>query len=286
LQYDSRKPDVYDKNINRLRFEPADGSSGLQILSYDAHPESLRSENTLVSADYPYYMGLKIKEKTGDDYVFFAGAVGGLIMTKVLTDPDTGREYKSMHTNCIETGEILADTVLKNTVERELPPMIEHATKQISLDIDNSVFIAMAFLGVLENEPVKGGGDYGLALESRVSLMRLGGEGGLSVIMAPGELFPELAHGGSYSKQINPDGKNPTPMKEHIDGDFIVWGLCDDEIGYIVPPEDYLLHDTQPYLDRAYDQYDRRHYEETNCVSPDTAGIICDAIGELAGEMK
>ena len=285
MQRDSRLPNVYEKDIFRLRFEPADGSEGLQIISYDAHPEALRSENTLVSADFPYYMGMKIKEKTGDDYVFFAGAVGGLIMTHVQADPATGREFKNMVDNCIYTGEMLAYTLLNNTTEREIPPSLEHATIEVDLDVNNKLFLAMAFLGVLENQPVDGGGDYGLALRSRVSLMRLGGEDGLNVIMVPGELFPELAHGGSYSYQMNPDGKNPTPMKEHVDGEFIVWGLCDDEVGYIVPPEDYLLNETEPYLSNARDSHDRRHYEETNCVGIDAAQTICDAVGELAEEL-
>ena len=56
LQYDSRKPNVYDENIYRLRFEPEDGSAGLQIISYDAHPEALRSENRKVSADYLFLL--------------------------------------------------------------------------------------------------------------------------------------------------------------------------------------------------------------------------------------
>ena len=284
LQYDSRKPHVFDKRIYRLRFEPADGSAGLQIISYDAHPESLRSENTKVSADYPYYMGRKIKEETGDDYIFFAGALGGLIMTKMLTD-SSGREYP-VEENVVLTGECLADTILENTTERELEPCIDHAVRNITLDIDNNVFIAMTFLGVLDFTPVKGDGRHRLAMETRVSMLRLGGEDGVSIVMVPGELFPELAHGGSYTVQINDGAENPVPMKDVIDGEFIVWGLVDDEIGYIVPPEDFLLNETMPYLEKAYDQYDRRHYEETNCVGPETAGVINNAVAELAGEIE
>jgi len=284
LQYDSRKPDVYDKNIYRLRFEPDDGSAGLQIISYDAHPEALRSDNRKVSADYPYYMGRKIKEKTGDEYIFFAGAVGGLIMTKRLTD-SSGREYP-VEQNVVLTGENLADTLIKNITERELMPCLDHAAKDITLDIDNSVFIAMTFLGVLDFTPVKGDGRYGLSMETRVSMLRLGGEDGVSIVMVPGELFPELAHGGSFTYKINDGAHNPTPMKDAIDGDFIVWGLVDDEIGYIVPPEDFLLHDTAPYLEKTYDKFERRHYEETNCVGPGTAGVINAAVAELAAEIQ
>lgn len=286
LQYDSRLPHVYDKNIHRLRFSPDDGSRGLQIVSYDAHAESLRSENSLVSADYPCYLGRYIKEQTGDEFVFFAGAVGGLIMTKILVDDsDSDRPLTK---NVVATGEYLGSWMLSRVgdTERELTPSIEHATKTITPAIDNSALVAMAFAGVLDTTPVPGGGQHSLALVTRVSMLRLGGAEGLSVVMVPGELFPELAHGGEYSWPMNKDVENPTPMKDFIDGDFIIWGLCDDEIGYIVPPRDFLLNEKAPYFDRAYDQYDRRHYEETNCLGPDTAALINAAAEELAGEIQ
>lgn len=277
IQYDSRLPHIFDKYIHRLRFEPDDGSPGLQIVSYDAHAEALRSSNTLVSADYPYFMGCRIKEKTGDEFIYFAGAVGGLIMTSVLRDSNVE--------NTRFTGEQLADSLLKNIKERELEPVIEHVTRDFASDIDNSVFIAMAFLGVLDSVPVAGGGRYSLALETRASILRLGGSEGLSVVMVPGELFPELAHGGEYSVALDPDAENPAPIKDFIDGDFVVWGLCDDELGYIVPPEDFLLHDTAPYLERAYDQFDRRHYEETNSLGPHFASQLMGVLAELAAEL-
>lgn len=58
---------------------------------------------------------------------------------------------------------------------------------------------------------------------------------------------------------------------------------CDDEAGYIVPPGDYLLNETAHYIERAYDRFQRRHYEETNCVGPETAAAINDAAAELHG---
>ena len=104
--------------------------------------------------------------------------------------------------------------------------------------------------------------------------------------MVPGELFPELAHGGSFTYRLNESMGNPAPMKDSIEGEFIVWGLVDDEIGYIVPPEDFLLNETAPYLEKTYDKFDRRHYEETNCVGPNAAGIINVAVSELAEEIQ
>ncbi len=282
LQYDSREPKIFDRSIYRLRFEPLDGSSGVQIISYDAHAESLRSDNSKVSADYPCYMGRRIKEKTGDDFIFFAGAVGGLIMTERLRDR-YGKEYP-VEENVVLTGERLADVVLA-CPEREIEPKLAHAAKTIQIDLENTAFVAMAFAGVLDTHPVKGGGSHGLALETRVSLINFGGREGVTAALVPGEIFPELVLGGSHSKPAAPENENPTPLKDLVEGKLIVWGLADDEIGYIVTPNDFLVHETNPYFERAYEADGRRHYEETNSVGPTAATVISDAVRELAQQL-
>lgn len=282
MQRDSRDPQIYDRNIYRLRFEPADGSNGLQIVSYDAHAEALRSDNSKVSADYPCYMGRRIKEKTGDDFIFFAGAVGGLIMTERLRDR-YGKEYP-VEENVVLTGERLADAVLA-CPEREIEPKLAHAAKTIQIDLENTAFVAMAFAGVLDTHPVKGGGSHGLALETRVSLINFGGREGVTAALVPGEIFPELVLGGSHSKPAAPENENPTPLKDLVEGKLIVWGLADDEIGYIVTPNDFLVHETNPYLQNAHEEYEYRHYEETNSVGPAAATVISDAVRDLAQEL-
>ena len=282
MQRDSRDPQIYDRNIYRLRFEPADGSNGLQIVSYDAHAEALRSDNSRVSADYPCYLGKRIKALTGDDFIFFAGAVGGLIMTERLRS-EKGTEYV-VEKNVVLTGEILADTIL-GCEEKELKPELSHASKTIRVDLENTAFIAMAFAGVLDTHPVKGGGSHNLALESRVSLLNFGGKEGVTVSLVPGELFPEIALGGSREDPAAPQIENPTPLKDLVDGKLIVWGLVDDEIGYIVTPNDFLVHETNPYLQNAHEEYEYRHYEETNSVGPVAATVISDAVRDLAQEI-
>ncbi|NLD87478.1 MAG: hypothetical protein GX633_04395, partial [Clostridiales bacterium] len=179
IQRDSRYPEIYDKNIYRIRFAPEDGSKGLEIISYDAHAESLRSENTKVSADYPCYMGRKIKDETGNEFMFFAGAVGGLIMTHVLKD-ERGLEYP-YETNVIKTGEYLADCVLSIDNERELYPDLSTDTEVFDVPLDNQLFATMSFLGVLSAKAVRGEGRYSLALRTEASLLNLGGEEGINI---------------------------------------------------------------------------------------------------------
>lgn len=272
LQYDSRLPHIYDRNIYRIRFDPDDNTAGVQIISYDAHAESLRSENTKVSADYPYYMGQKIKEETGDDYIFFAGAVGGLVYTNEFTHP-----YEA---NVRVTGEYLAEKVLSISDEHEIEPMLSSATEEFDIRLDNKMFAAMSMLGVLSAK--NSGGMGGLALETEVSLVNLGGENGINIAMVPGELFPELAYGGNNGTYAaNPEAQDPPTLKSLLGDNTIIYGLSNDEIGYIVTPSDFFLDEKAPYINHGYDKFQRKHYEETNSVGINAAWEIYNAFEKI-----
>jgi hypothetical protein len=103
--------------------------------------------------------------------------------------------------------------------------------------------------------------------------------GSLHLLLLPGELFPELAYGGylSADESSSADGgeDNPVPLTE-IAGDpaLRIVGLANDEIGYILPPNDFLLHPDTPYFEPTRDRHGRRHYEETNSLGPRTAETI------------
>ena len=53
-------------------------------------------------------------------------------------------------------------------------------------------------------------------------------------------------------------------------------GLANDEVGYIVPPSDFLLNEEAPYFEKTIDYKDENHYEETNSVGPDCAHKIAE----------
>ncbi len=272
LQEDSRAPYVYDKAIRRIRFEPSSGGAGIQIINYAAHAESLRGDNTLVSADFPRYLCDAIKRETGDDALFFPAAIGGLIMTRRLTDGN-GRAYP-VDVNVVMTGERLASAALSVEDETELSPELRFFTRSFTIPLDNGVFAAMRALGVLTNKvKTSGEGRYGLSVETSVSLIDMGG---LSVVCVPGELFPELAYGKGKDTGVTKS------VREIFGDDFLVFGLFDDEIGYIVPPSDFLVHETDPYISKVKDGTGEDHYEETNSVGPEAAERILSALEALA----
>lgn len=283
LQRDSRLPEIYSPILHRFRFVPADGSAGLQIINYGAHPEALCSENSKISADYPAYMGRKIVGKTGDEFMFIVGAIGGLISTNRLKD-DEGNEYP-VEKNVVITGEILADAALGIDNEQALKPSVSTKTEEFTVNLDNQTYIAMAFLGIINARPLKGGGQYNLALETEVSLVTLGG---INCALVPGELFPELAWGGNAgSLASNPGTENPPSLTEITGYDnLIVFGLANDEIGYIVTPNDFLLDKNAPYLAEALDKNNRGHYEETNSVGIEAAANLARAFEKLIEKNK
>ena len=109
-------------------------------------------------------------------------------------------------------------------------------------------------------------------------------EGGVAYPLAGAE----VVGGGRGEAAAHPERENPEPLCEilaaHGLDDFFVVGLADDEIGYIVPPDDFLVDESAPYLEAAKPADGSRHYEETNSVGRDCADAIADALRELLRE--
>jgi hypothetical protein len=267
IQRDSRPPEVFDSMLHSLRFVSFNGG-GIRVINYAAHPEALGSGNTFISADFPAYLTVHVKQNTGDDAIFIPGAIGGLIATRRMSSDD-GEELPVLESTIL-TGQRLADFALGIANERELLPDIAVNSKEVVLPVDHKVYVISTFLGTLEPITLPRGGRHRLSMVTEAGLLKLGD---LRIFLVPGELFPELAYGGA--------ALNPTTLTDIAGEGFLIFGLCNDEIGYIVPPGDFFLHETYPYLQRGVDATGRSHYEETNSVGPLTAPLIIGALEEV-----
>ena len=67
---------------------------------------------------------------------------------------------------------------------------------------------------------------------------------------------------------------------------LLMLGLANDEIGYIVPPSDFLLNETLPYIEKTMDHKGENHYEETNSVGPLCAQAIADAFERAVQQLN
>lgn len=280
---DSRYPTVYDENLYQLRFAALDGAPGLRLLFYGAHAESLRGGNTRLSRDYPGLLCDGVAEATGDGAMFLPGAVGGLIMT---------REFVNASASPVENLKItagkLVDYALSIAEESEtaVSPGMKLCRQPFVVPLDNPVFLAYKALGILKNPSLPFQSATGFGVQTELTLLGLDG---LTIAFLPGELFPELASGAAYG-DANPEGVNPKPLNEiaaeHGLGRLLIVGLANDELGYIIPPSDFLLNEKTPYLSRTMDRRGEDHYEETNSVGPACAARLADAFAEAAGWLE
>lgn len=287
LQTDTRTPVDYDSTVTSIRFAPSDGGKDTYIVNFACHAEMLGSKTTVISADFPAYMDKEINEQTGGaNVVFINGAVGGLI-TGAEIDSFLRGELEDCIAHTKEFGKNVANLVLGIANETELSPLVNIRSKTVSVVCDNTALLLVRFLGVLNNDVLRSGINE-VSIISEVSFMELGDKQ-VGIYMIPGELCPELESGNFLSAQESANGfeADYKVLSEMSDCKHnFVLGLCNDELGYIIPDNDFLLHEWLPYFNIPYDEHGRKHYEETNSVGPEAAETLLEAMDELIESTK
>lgn len=286
LLTDTRTPIDYDATITRLRFDPSDGSDDTYIVNFACHAECLGARTTVVSADFPAYMEKEIAAQTGStNVVFLNGAIGGLITCEKLDDVlrnfELGLEYVK------EFGKDVGEVVMSIDNETVIAPAINIKTEAFEIKCDNTALLLVRVLGVLNNDIAKDK-DKNISIITEVSYMELGNRQ-IGVYMIPGELSPELESGNFLPAEESANGTQADykalSEMSRCEHNFVI-GLCNDEIGYIIPENDFLLHEWVPYFNNTDDENGRRHYEETNSLGPQAAGAILEAMENLIENCK
>ena len=282
MQEDIRTPVVYSKTLTRFRFVPHDGTRETWLLNFAAHAESLQGCNSRISADYPGYLRPAIREQTGAETVFCNGAIGGMITMNVENERQIREDGGDFAASTKAIGEKLAGYAVAIQDEEKLSPCVNMLRRRVYMEADNTMLLTAKFVRILQAKThYREEMSLGLALETEMTYMEIGGK---RMLFVPGELFPELAYGGYLpaDASANGTGENPTPLCEIADDpQLLIFGLADDEIGYILPPDDFLLNKDIPYFERAVDRFGRRHYEETNSLGPRTAQTIADTFADM-----
>ena len=97
----------------------------------------------------------------------------------------------------------------------------------------------------------------------------------MTFALIPGEIFPELVSGRGL-KAEDPESLESIAGRYGVEK-LVVVGLCNDELGYIVPNSTFKLNDELPYIEPVEDGSGENHYEETNSVGIRTAEKIAEA---------
>ncbi len=287
MQFDCRTPDTYDPNLTKLRFESFDGEKNIVIVNFASHAELLGSKTKKVSADFPAYMIKEIEEKNKNcDALFFNGAIGGMISAKEI------KKVYRHEIDCEEYtkqfGKMLGETVNSMTDETELPCCVNIKSVPVKIKASNFVLILARLLKVLNNDIARGRKRNEACIYSEAGYLELG-NGEIGIFMIPGELFPELYNGEFLTEYMSATGKRAdyTILKDMTDAKHtFVIGLCNDELGYIIPDNDFYLNEKLPYINSGKDIFGRNHYEETNSTGPETARTILEAMNDLIKGVK
>ncbi len=295
LVLDSRMPEVFDSGLRLIKaIDKENGAVLGSLVAWADHPETLWSDNLLISSDFPHYVreGVEkgvfnkdslMKKGIGGVAVYINGAVGGLMTTHprlTIKDPFTSQEYKEPTFEKTEAqGKKLALLAL-NAMDKPTDTIdtaaISLITKTIYLPIYNTNFKLGTALGVLDR-----GTTGWMKMRSEVSVFKIGP---LSFATVPGEIYPEILNGGVEA----PEGQDykiapveVPAVRELMKGKYkFVFGLANDEIGYIVPKSQW--DEKKPFTYKK----DGAPYGEVNSLGPETAPALHKHLKELLTELN
>lgn len=296
LLYDSREPYILHDEFYALKFEDKQGKPVGILINWHCHPETLADKNTKISADYVGYCVEAMQKKYDCPVAYFTGTVGGLMTTlhlPVRDDQGTLLPENSL-AKTIEYGRQLArvgEQAVGSSTEVNLTPL-QCKSQVIYLPLANQLYKVGRTLGVLDrdayrylDDPYRAGeklaardSSGNIALSSEVSLLTLGE---VQVACIPGEIYPEIVLGG-VPDPAQPGADYPdAPIEPIIYQSMkakhkMLFGLANDEVGYIVPKRQWDV--------KAPFTYGRKkaQYGEENSCGVETAPIICKAFELLA----
>lgn len=295
LVKDTRKPEVFDSGLRIIRaIDKEDGTTLGTLVAWADHPETLWSKNLLITSDFPHYVRLGVekgvfngdcllKAGIGGIAVYMNGAVGGLMTTHpslAVKDLFTGQEFNEPTFEKAEAQgkqlALLALNSIENPSEIVDAAGISLIVRTLALPIENKIFKLATSLGILDR-----GTTGWMKMRSELAVFRIGP---ISFATIPGEVYPEIINGGVEA----PEGQDYkiTPVevpgvRDMMKGKYkFVFGLTNDEIGYIIPKSQW--DEKTPF---TYNKKDAPYGEE-NSLGPETASLLHQNLKEMLKELN
>jgi hypothetical protein len=246
LAKNARNPDILDDELTALQFLDATGKPLISLFDFPCHPEVMWEHNTQVSADYVGYLRQAVETATGAPCIFFSGALGGMMT------PDV-KEHSFAEAKGI--GQALAIAGLEALEKAVGSPVTEISIQKQEIKVKlTNILYKFAFRRKLLPDVRDSTGH----ITSEVNLIKIGPVWFATI---PGELLPKL--GLALKVDMRAAGAQ-------VPG---VICLANDELGYILPAEDFRfpLNPFKP----------GKHYEETNSISKAIGPVVMQAVKSL-----
>lgn len=295
LVIDTRTPEVFDSGLRMIQvLEKQSGKTLGTLVSWGDHPETLWSDNLLLTSDFPHYVreGIEkgvfskdslVKPGVGGVAVYASASVGGLMTTHprlTVKDPFTGEEFKEPTFPKAEAqGKALANLALNVLDKPEMiidSASISIVARTVPIPLDNTMFKLAAMMGIM-----KRGTTGWMKMKSELAVVTIGP---ISMVTIPGELYPEILNGGVETPEGQDFKISPVEIpaiRDMMPGKYkFMFGLANDEIGYILPKSQW--DEKAPY---TYGK-NGAPYGEVNSLGPETAPVIHKNIKAMLEELK
>ena len=236
---DKREPMVFDSKIHRFRFVPDNGTKETWLCNMAIHAVGNGAAGTAITGDYPYYIEQEVN-KAGANFIQIQGAELA-ISTKhdSLNLPEGTPRLESLKIYGTTLGKLIVES---NEAETEVAPLLNYRMKEYYVPVTNQILEFAGRLGALTNTVVTTDDDNNvLEVATELGYLEIGTK--LAVAIIPGELEPAIAYGGYLDADHSWTGNdfNYPSLQDIVgtDKELLVFGLMNDQIGYILEDNDY-----------------------------------------------
>lgn len=252
LVKNARNPEILDDELTLLQFTDVTVTSkaAVTLMNFPCHPEVLWDMNPNITSDYVHALREEVERQTGAPCIFFSGALGGMMTPDVK---DHSFEEAEMMGRKLAVEGLKALRAVKDS---DPLPVINVKKTEVKAKLTNILYKLAFGRKLLPDTRDKKG-----YLTTEVNLIRIGG---LWLATVPGELLPRL--GLQLKAWMKEAGAQVTG----------VIGLANDELGYILPLEDF-KYPWNPFKPG-------KHYEETNSIGKDITLKVMNSIKEMVNQ--
>lgn len=233
-----RTPGLVDDQLTALQFEKPDGEIVATLLNLACHPEVLDETSFVISADYAGAACQVVEAAAGGMALHVSGALGGMLSPAIPQRDADG---------VAAMGRAYAEAALQALAQAPLADISQLEIRRIvfELPLANPIYTMAQEIGLVRTR------DSRDRLSTTCSYVDLGLA---QLICLPGELLPRL--GFELKAAL------PGPSR-------VLIGLADDELGYILPDDEFVT--PTDYM------HPGRQYEESLSPGPNTGSLVLAA---------
>ncbi len=310
---DGRPPRFFDEEMRVMQFvTEKEGKANVvaTLINWNTHPESMEDENTILTSDFPGAVRDSIEKRYGGTAIYISGDLGAVEIvgdngrsTRTTFD---GNNFPFQKGDKAATFTFARTEAIGREVAKAVVEAVEHAEwndspemdvrkAELRVPLDNLGYQYLMSKGIL-TKMSSTDGPSGPEMASTVYVIRLGN---VQIITVPGELFPEVFYGVEKNRRrdcAKADTGRPAepPVRDAMQAKYrFIFGLCPDELGYLVPGYDFRppVFDAEKGPQETPDACAQNgvppHYHETNSASSRLASTwACVAVKLLDGDAK